>query len=191
MVTGDHPITAKAIAKSIGIIRDPCPEDLAEKDGLIDGSKGDDTMKLFLALPKEQQDVYVNKNAEGKFVAKAMVINGEQLETITEDELDVILQHDQLVFARTSPEQKLRIVNGCQRNGKIVAVTGDGVNDSPALKAADIGVAMGIAGSPVSKEAADMILLNDDFASIVIGVQEGRIVFDNLKKSIAFVIHNP
>ena len=144
MVTGDHPITAKAIAKSIHIIRDPCPEDLAEADGLIDGSKGDDTMKLFLALPKDVQDKYVKgKDANGDFISKAIVINGEQLTYIDEDELDIILQHDQLVFARTSPEQKLRIVNGCQRNGKIVAVTGDGVNDSPALKAADIGVAMG------------------------------------------------
>ncbi|RZF46631.1 hypothetical protein LSTR_LSTR002963 [Laodelphax striatellus] len=121
--------------------------------------------------------------------AKAAVIHGSELRDIASEQLDDILRyHTEIVFARTSPQQKLIIVEGCQRMGAIVAVTGDGVNDSPALKKADIGVAMGIAGSDVSKQAADMILLDDNFASIVTGVEEGRLIFDNLKKSIAYTL---
>ena len=106
--------------------------------------------------------------------AKAIVVHGSELKDMPHADLDDILaNHPEIVFARTSPQQKLIIVEGCQRAGAIVAVTGDGVNDSPALKKADIGVAMGIAGSDVSKQAADMILLDDNFASIVTGVEEG------------------
>jgi len=119
------------------------------------------------------------------------IVHGSRLKDIKTEELDEILyNHTEIVFARTSPQQKLVIVEGCQRQGAIVAVTGDGVNDSPALKRADIGIAMGIAGSDVSKQAADMILLDDNFASIVTGVEEGRLIFDNLKKSIAYTITN-
>jgi len=166
MVTGDHPITAKAIAKGVGII-----------------SEGNETVEDIAArlnIPVDQ----VNKRD-----AKACVKHGGELKDISEEELDEILyHHSEIVFARTSPQQKLIIVEGCQRLGAIVAVTGDGVNDSPALKKADIGVAMGIAGSDVSKQAADMILLDDNFASIVTGVEEGRLIFDNLKKSIAYTL---
>ena len=166
MVTGDHPITAKAIAKAVGIISEgnETVEDIAQR----------------LNIPVEE----VNPRD-----AKAAVIHGGELRDMEVDALDEILKyHTEIVFARTSPQQKLIIVEGCQRQGAIVAVTGDGVNDSPALKKADIGVAMGIAGSDVSKQAADMILLDDNFASIVTGVEEGRLIFDNLKKSIAYTL---
>merc|ERR1712200_43838 len=166
MVTGDHPITAKAIARSVGII-----------------SEGQETV----------EDIANRKGCDIKDVnpreARAAVVHGGEIKELSEKALDEILMyHTEIVFARTSPQQKLIIVEGCQRMGRIVAVTGDGVNDSPALKKADIGVAMGIAGSDVSKQAADMILLDDNFASIVTGVEEGRLIFDNLKKSIAYTL---
>merc|ERR1712106_1147988 len=166
MVTGDHPITAKAIAKSVDIIShgNETVEDIAERRG----------------IPKNQ--VHPRD-------AKAAVVPGGDLKEMDGDQLsDILKYHSEIVFARTSPQQKLVIVEGCQKLGAIVAVTGDGVNDSPALKKADIGVAMGIAGSDVSKQAADMILLDDNFASIVTGVEEGRLIFDNLKKSIAYTL---
>lgn len=163
MVTGDHPATAKSIAKQVNIIKDPTVEDIAKERG-IDVSEVD---------PAE---------------VKSIVVPGSQIKDLEQDDWDRILAHEQIVFARTSPQQKLIIVENNQRLGNIVAVTGDGVNDSPALKKANIGVAMGIAGSDVSKEAADMILLDDNFASIVSGVEEGRLIFDNLKKSIAYTL---
>eukprot|EP00183_Erythrolobus_madagascarensis_P000033 CAMPEP_0185848374 /NCGR_PEP_ID=MMETSP1354-20130828/3282_1 /TAXON_ID=708628 /ORGANISM="Erythrolobus madagascarensis, Strain CCMP3276" /LENGTH=1170 /DNA_ID=CAMNT_0028548765 /DNA_START=32 /DNA_END=3544 /DNA_ORIENTATION=- len=163
MVTGDHPATAKAIAKSIGIISDPTVQDLAKMRG----------------VEVDQID---------RSEVKAVVVPGWELKDFEEEDWNRVLAHEQIVFARTSPQQKLIIVENCQRLGKIVAVTGDGVNDSPALKKANIGVAMGIAGSDVSKEAADMILLDDNFSSIVSGIEEGRLIFDNLKKSIAYTL---
>jgi sodium/potassium-transporting ATPase subunit alpha len=109
-----------------------------------------------------------------------------------EDEGNQILtswcKKPQIVFARTTPAQKLQIVKATQSLGMVVGVTGDGVNDSPAIKQGDIGISMGISGSDVTKDAADMILLNDDFASIVDGVEEGRKIFDNLKKTIVYLL---
>nr|XP_027198282.1 sodium/potassium-transporting ATPase subunit alpha-like [Dermatophagoides pteronyssinus] len=166
MVTGDHPITAKAIAKAVGII--------SENNETIEDIASRLQVPITSVNPRD---------------AKAAVIHGQELKDMSDDQLDDVLRHHtEIVFARTSPQQKLIIVEGCQRQGAIVAVTGDGVNDSPALKKADIGVAMGISGSDVSKQAADMILLDDNFASIVTGVEEGRLIFDNLKKSIAYTL---
>ena len=155
MVTGDHPITAEAIAKQVGI---------------IDQSKLD--------------------------AGKACVVKGDDIRDILavedaaaqEARWDDILGHEQIVFARVSPAHKLIICEQAQMRKEIVAVTGDGVNDAPALKKADIGIAMGIMGKDVSKEAADMILMDDNFASIVNGVEEGRLIFDNLKKSISYTL---
>merc|ERR1719262_2045519 len=110
--------------------------------------------------------------------------NGEYLPS---EQLDMMTARVR-VFARAKPEDKLEIVKSLQRQGLVTAMTGDGVNDAPALSQADIGVAMGIMGTEVSKEAADMILLDDNFASIVKGVEEGRLIFDNLKKSIAYTL---
>eukprot|EP00126_Sphaerothecum_destruens_P010608 Sdes_comp20784_c0_seq1m16887 len=143
MVTGDHPLTAEAISKKIGLLT-------------------------------------------GDARKSRIVIHGDRLRAMSDEELDKVLQKDEIVFARTSPQQKLRIVEGFQKRGEVVAVTGDGVNDSPALKQADCGIAMGISGSDVSKEAADLILVDDNFGSIVNGIQEGRVIFDNLKKSIVY-----
>jgi len=155
MVTGDHPITAAAIAKQVNIVSQ---ENL--DSGRATVVKGDDIRSwMEIADPVEQRAKW-----------------------------DWALDHDQIVWARVSPAHKLLIVENCQRRGEIVAVTGDGVNDAPALKKGDIGIAMGIAGKDVSKEAADMILMDDNFASIVNGVEEGRLIFDNLKKSIAYTL---
>lgn len=140
MITGDHKVTAAAIAKKIGIFQE-----------------GD------------------------------ICLNGRELDAISDEELDQKLSQIS-VYARVSPEHKIRIVSAWQRRGAIVSMTGDGVNDAPALKAADIGVAMGITGTEVSKDAADMILADDNFATIVKAVVNGRNVYGNILNAINFLL---
>jgi len=145
MITGDHAITAAAIARQVGLI----------------GETGESGQPLAL--------------------------NGRDIAALTDTELIAVVERCS-VFARVAPEQKLRLVEALQATGNIVAMTGDGVNDAPALRQANIGVAMGITGTEVAKEAADMVLTDDNFSSIEAAVEEGRGVYDNLVKFITWTL---
>ena len=118
---------------------------------------------------------------------KARVISGDELDKMSDDDLQQAVKGE-VIFARVAPEHKFRIVSMCQKNGDVVASTGDGVNDAPALKRADIGIAMGVTGTDVAKDAADMILTDDNFASIVSAIEEGRTVYSNLQKFLLYIL---
>jgi len=142
MVTGDHPSTAVAIARQIGLVTTTDPR----------------------------------------------VVRGDTLRRMSDTQLQLALDAPEVVFARIEPEQKLRIVTVLQRKGATVAVTGDGVNDAPALRRADVGIAMGATGTAVAREAADIVLADDNFASIVAAVEEGRAVFSNMRKFLTYIL---
>ena len=152
MITGDHPVTARAIAEKLG----------------LNGAAPD----AELSAESEPSPVVMTSHDLAEKSDRELIDIAERV----------------AVFARATPEQKLRLVRALQAGGHVVAMTGDGVNDAPALKQADIGVAMGVGGTEVAKEAADMILTDDNFATIEAAVEEGRGVFDNLTKFIVWTL---
>jgi len=145
LVSGDHPRTARAIAREVGLVQSDAP----------------------------------------------LLLTGEELSALTDIQLRLALDAPEIIFARVRADQKRRIVDALKRKRHVVAVTGDGVNDAPALKSAHIGIAMGLTGSDVAKEASDMVLLDDNFASIVNAIEEGRAVFENIRKFLTYILtHN-
>ncbi|KAF7300959.1 Calcium ATPase [Mycena indigotica] len=173
MVTGDFSLTAAAIARQVGIITTP----EADIKGLSD---------LDRDVPLATIPDFDDDKAEDA-VLSSIVLSGAEMMTMTESQWKQVLTFDEIVFARTTPQQKLQIVRTFQAGGCTVAVTGDGVNDAPALKQADVGVAMAT-GSEVAMEAADLILLSDSFSTMLTGIKYGRLCFENLRKSILYLL---
>ena len=174
MVTGDFALTAQAIAAECGII-----------SNTVDRV---DSVDALFSIDKRVTDFNQNasKHKGLREAHTSIVISGPELITLNDSQWKQLCEYDEIVFARTTPDQKLRIVRELRGCDEIVGMTGDGVNDAPSLKAADIGIAIG-SGSDIAIEASDMVLL-DSFGAMVEAVQYGRVVFDNLKKTIAYLL---
>jgi sodium/potassium-transporting ATPase subunit alpha len=166
MVTGDFGLTGAAIARNVGIFTHSGEPDTYET--IAEGQ------------------TFVNDSEKGARVNNSLLLEGPSINLLTDEDWDIVCSYEEIVFARTTPEQKLRIVNELKDRDNVVAVTGDGVNDAPALKAADVGIAIA-AGSDVALEASDLVLL-DKFDSIVEAIRLGRLVFQNLQKGIAYLL---
>lgn len=174
-VTGDFKLTAASIAEKCGIVTDATR--VHGLDDLFDGIESE---------KERHSDSASEDKAHVHFARKSLVLEGNDMLKMTDPTWDVACSYEEVVFARTTPEQKLRIVKELQKRQYCVGMTGDGVNDSPSLKEADIGIAIG-GGSDVAIEAADMVLL-ENFSSIVIAIQRGRLIFDNLQKTILYLL---
>jgi sodium/potassium-transporting ATPase subunit alpha len=194
VVTGDHPATAVAIAAQAGIISNAAA--VHHASDLVDRNPAQEK-------EKDEAEIEVSREPSVQAAPQSIVITGAELETLTSAQEDILCAYQEIVFARTTPEQKLHIVRSLQARDGVVGVTGDGVNDAPALRAADCGIAMG-SGSDVAREAADMVLL-EDFSAIVVALEygtprptvfdcraetphPGRLVYDNLKKTILYLL---
>ncbi|GMR53895.1 hypothetical protein PMAYCL1PPCAC_24090, partial [Pristionchus mayeri] len=164
VITGDHPTTAKALAQQIGLI----------SDGEVS------PLHSIASFDKTHKNIYEKKRRDWT------IVTGSELNNYKEKDWDALLKYPYIVFARTNPEQKLSIVRECQKRDETVAVTGGGVNDAPALAHANIGIAMGVSGSDIAKQTADVVLLDDNFHSLVLGIEEGRLLFDNLRLSLGY-----
>ncbi len=169
-MTGDFALTAQAIAVQCGIITDH-------------PSAVDNVSALSCTTPTDSTDLGKGRSSAN---CSSIVLSGLEMTTLNEYQWEQLCQYEETVFARTTPEQKLRIVKEFQGQDEVVGMTGDGVNDAPSLKAADIGIALG-SGSDIAIEAADLILL-ESFSAIVDAVEYGRTVFDNLKKTITYLL---
>lgn len=194
MVTGDAPSTAEAIAKQVGIIGSSssviqfkgiiCDESKPEVMSVSTENSSDLEMQL---VATNSADAVERSSTNVSTISRAIVVEGSFLDTLQSTGWDYIFGFDEIVFARTTPDHKLTIVTEQQKRNRIVGVTGDGTNDAPALKKADIGVAM-FTGSSVASDAAAVILLKDDFNAVPVGVEEGRLLFINLQNVIAYMI---